>query len=57
MEVHEIPVDQEHIAPRFTANACPLCGSAMAETGPACRCPRCFFSLCVNCEGSAEPDG
>jgi hypothetical protein len=30
---------------------CPMCGGVMFPLGEHYRCSRCFFDLCVGCEG------
>jgi hypothetical protein len=37
--------------PRVAVQLCPICGGTLAPLRNVWRCSRCYFSLCIGCEG------
>ena len=55
--MHPTPPSPERSADRVPAPRaqllCPVCNGLLIPVRGACRCSRCYFSLCVGCEGES----
>jgi hypothetical protein len=57
MDIHENEVKTPASYSASKLAPCPACGSLLVDTGRRSCCPRCFFTVCLSCEGEPEPDG